>query len=59
MTDGTAERHDAIEELLLLELRRAVAAQLIAGVDLAAVTADLVGRLRRVRAMLPLDHSDQ
>lgn len=53
MSNHAPEWHTAVGEMLLHELRGAVAARLEEGADPDAVTVDLTDRIRRVRAMRP------
>ncbi|WP_433332173.1 hypothetical protein [Dactylosporangium sp. CA-139066] len=58
MAGDEIENADVIGELLLRELRGAVEDRRRAGDDPAEITADLTGRLCRVRKLCP-DPSDQ
>ncbi|MEV4518540.1 hypothetical protein AB0K00_57485 [Dactylosporangium sp. NPDC049525] len=51
MSNQSPEWSNAIGEMLLRELRCAVAARLEEGVEAEAVAVDLTNRIRRVRAM--------
>lgn len=51
MSNDAPAWHEAVGEMLLHELRGAVAARLEQGVDPEAVTVDLTDRIKRVRAL--------
>lgn len=57
MARDSSERADAIEALLVRELRDAVAAAISGGADPGEVHADLVRRLRQIRRMQRYGHT--